>query len=167
MVKTSRTITNLTVHYPMTTMETTSKKPRSDKADILPSNEEQRQLQQLEILMKNNLLNLQAKELIQQIDASNKLSGKKVVEFLAALETDMKDTAKFTCHKRDITAEWVMQQSGYESLQFHNVSADMSINYRSPSEITVSGSHVSHACVVPFYNIDVLVTMPASIIQSR
>lgn len=145
-------------------MEQPSKKAKATA--VLPTSEEQRQLQQLEILMKNNLLNLQAKELIQQIDASSKLSGKKVAEFLSTLDADSKDTSKSTCHKRQVTAEWVQQQAGYEALQFAS-SEDVEIEYRSPSELLTTGSYATNTCISPFYNIDILVTIPTKLIESR
>lgn len=145
-------------------MENPAKKAKSGA--VLPSSEEQRQLQQLEILMKNNLLNLQAKELIDQVDASSKLSGKKVVEFLSTLDADVKDTSKSTCHKRQVTSDWVQQQSGYESLQFH-CPEECSIEYRSPTELLTSGSYATNTCISPFYNIDILVTIPAKLIETR
>lgn len=141
-----------------------AKKART--AVVLPTSEEQRQLQQLEILMKNNLLNLQAKELIKQIDSSSKLSGKKVVDFLSALDTDAKDTSKSSCHKRQLTVDWAQQQAGNEALQFFS-SEECSIEYRSPLELITAGSYAIDTCVAPFYNIDILVTIPSKILDSK
>lgn len=145
-------------------MENPAKKAKTSA--VLPTSEEQRQLQQLEILMKNNLLNLQSKELIEQVDASSKLSGKKVSEFLTALDADVKDTSKTSCHKRVLTTEWVQQQAGYESLQF-NAYEEVSMEYRSPSELLTTGSYATNTCISPFYNIDILVTIPSKLIDSR
>eukprot|EP01033_Poteriospumella_lacustris_P005404 gene5401-3849_t len=145
-------------------MENPAKKAKT--SSVLPTSEEQRQLQQLEILMKNNLLNLQSKELIDQVDASSKLSGKKVSEFLSTLDADVKDTSKTSCHKRVLTTEWVQQQAGYEALQF-NAYEEVSMEYRSPSELLTTGSFATNTCISPFYNIDILVTIPSKLIDTR
>ena len=134
------------------------------KTVVLPSSEEQKQLQQLEILMKNNLLNIQTKELIDQVDASSKIATKKVASFIESLKGDIMSTAKSTCHQRLVTVDWIVNQAKY-NLGFHD--NEMSIEYQSPKEVVVTGSHSFQTCISPFYNVDILVTMPNSLFTSR
>lgn len=144
------------------------KKSRKHDENMLPSSDEQRQLQQLEILMRNNLINLQTKELLQQVDPSYKYSSKKLQEWLATLLIDLKDVSAKTCHGRVISANWLKKQN-YNGFELVNATGneDFSIDYTSPQVVEVLGSYNYGTGVAPFYNIDIAVQIPVDIIQPR
>ena len=147
-----------------------AKKPRkssSSNATALPTQDEQKQLQQMEILMKSNLLQLQSKELIGHVDATAKFSSKKLVDWLEQLKTDLLCTAKHTCHQREISAEWTQSQGyGIDLSSFVHHDVD-SITYLAPSQVEVIGSFDSGAATAPLYNIDIAIYMPADIFSAR
>lgn len=148
-----------------------SKRVKNTSIEALPSAEEQRQLQQLEILMKNNLLNLQVKELISEVNDSEKMSSKKMTSFVQTLESDLKDRAKYTCHKRMVNVDWCKTQFPVLAHIFpDDATSDKDqvfIEYESPSTVEVTGSHSHQTMIAPFYNIDILLPMPTSIIQPK
>lgn len=145
--------------------EHVAKKAR--KAPALPTQDEQKQLQQMEILMKSNLLQLQSKELLANTDATTKFSSKRLNEWLEELKTDLQSTAKFTCHNREITSEWLQTQSNGINLDFCSNSDPCSITYTSPTRVEVVGSFDSGAGTAPFFNVDVAVFMPAELFAAR
>lgn len=148
-----------------------SKRTKAESSEALPSAEEQRQLQQLEILMKNNLLNLQVKELIAEVNDNDKMNSKKMASFIQTLESDLKDRAKYTCHKRMVNADWCKTQFPDLARIFpDNATTDSDqvfIEYKSPLSMEITGSHSHQTMIAPFFNIDILLPMPVSIIQPK
>lgn len=130
----------------------------------LPTRDEQKQLQQVEILMKTNLFHLQVKELLDQISCKDKLSTKKLDQWMTNLESDLLSQAKYTCNSRVISTSWVDSLS-YEGLNF--VNSNVEITYGTPTQVTPIGSFAYNTGTAPFYTIDIAVTMPAECIQAK
>ena len=145
--------------------EHVSKKQKKGGTD-LPTQYDQKQLQQMEILMKSNLLQLHTKELLQNVDANVKFSSKKLNEWLEQLKTDLQSTAKYTCHNREITNEWLDNQSYGLELNLRE-GETCQIAYIAPKQVEVVGSFDSNTGTAPLYNIDIAVTIPAEILSSR
>jgi hypothetical protein len=139
----------------------------------LPTSDEQRQLHQMEILMKNNLLNLQCKELIEEMEEKSRslYSSKKLSAFLSSLEKDLMSTSKkHSCHDREISFEWVESQRypGLSTpLSLQPSSEPVNFMYRSPVNVAVIGSYKTQSVTAPFYNIDVSVTIPKESVDAR
>jgi hypothetical protein len=131
----------------------------------LPSNDEQKQLQQMEILMRSNMLSLQTKELLAEVSPHSKLSSKKLGEWLDILQVDMQNTAKLTCTNREITAEWLVQQE-YD-LHLSSIDEMPAIIYQPPREIQFVGSFSVGTGTAPLYNVDIMVVMPAELFCQR
>ncbi|RYH13594.1 hypothetical protein EON65_35290, partial [archaeon] len=137
--------------------------------ESLPTDEEQRQLQNMDILMKSNLLQLQTTELLSNIDASSKLNKKKVQEWIQKVKDVLLDSkSKHSLHDREISGHWVEKQ-GYLSLvpSTPYSEKDLTITYQAPQEICDIGSHASDTTIAPFYNIDLALVMPAEFFETK
>jgi hypothetical protein len=147
---------------------------KQKKTHQLPTQDEQRQLQQMEVLLKNNLLNLQAKELVDEMTSINqkKYGSKRLGEWLSQLETDLTNTStKSGCHGREISLSFVRKQN-YEGIGnwigLDEVDEDnFSITFEAPVKVETVGSFLNQSSTSPYFNIDILVTMPASMFDSR
>lgn len=152
--------------------ETSSKRARTvGRGEALPTAIEQRQLHNFEILTKSNLLNLQSEELVNEIDRSTNevIKKKKVDKWLKTLKDHIIDQSKFTCHDRELTISYVKKQS-YKGLSsvFHKLhSEELSITYKSPTSVEVTGSFALESIVTPFTTIDILVKMPQEMFHHR
>lgn len=148
--------------------EPASKKPK--KVFELPTADEQKQLHQMAILMRSNLLSLQCKELITEVSAVKKFSSKRLTEWLATLHSDLVSTAKYTCVGREISGEWVEDTQKHYGLtlsHFDDEDNIPTITYQVPSAVETIGSYCTTSGTAPIYVIDVAVTMPAAMFTNR
>eukprot|EP01031_Cornospumella_fuschlensis_P027540 gene27540-33264_t len=123
----------------------------------------------MDILMKSNLLQLQTTELLNSIDASSKLSKKKVREWVQKVKEVLLDSkSKQSLHDREISGNWVEKQ-GYSCLvpSTPYSDKDLSISYQVPQEVSDIGSNASDTTIAPFYNIDLAVMMPADLFETK
>lgn len=142
--------------------------------NLLPTQDEQKQLKQIDILLKNNLLNLECKELLAETKEKSKqiISSKKLQELVLKLTDDLKNTSKTSCHGREISFDWVQAQNyvGLErplSVPTSFNDTQFSIIYQSPQSVDVIGSFRNQTLTAPDYNIDIAVVIPNGIINSR
>ena len=132
----------------------------------LPTNEEQRDLNNAEIVMKTNLLQLQVHELLQQVNGVRKLKTKRVDDFLEMLLSDVTERVKDTCHDREVSHEWMKKQSFF-GLELVNSEDNLSITYRKPIKAEYLGSYSNESSTIPILNIDIGVLLPNDTFEER
>jgi hypothetical protein len=146
--------------------EPASKKPK--KVFELPTANEQKQLQQMSVLMRSNLLALQCQALIAEVSAVKKFSSKRLVEWIETLHGDLVSTSKHTCVGREVNGEWAERQNyGLQLSHFDDDEPTPSITYQCPSAVETIGSYTTNSGTAPIYVLDVAVTMPASLFSNR
>jgi hypothetical protein len=146
----------------------TKKRPLSDE-NVLPSHVEQRQLSNLDVLMKSNLLTLQTNELLNQVNADKKIGKQRFQEWFKQLkDLLMNRTTKVSLHEREISQQWLSKQSELTALTMPSIDQeDISITYICPDEVVSIGSAVSGSIVAPFYVLDLALPMDPSIYNQK
>lgn len=140
-----------------------TKKARTE----LPTKDEQKNLQQIESLMNSNLFNLQVSEILAQVDCVSSFQKKKVSTWLTALVSDV-SVPQHIDNNPSIDEKWLSNQdlSGFQLSHFIK-STKVQFDFAPPVAVETVGSSVIKTATAPFLNIDVTVTMPPDIFETR
>lgn len=150
------------------------------KKIALPTTDEQKNLQQVEVLMRTNLLNLQVSELLVQVGGEQIFQKKRVHQFIEELLTDIKSaTVNFKrkagsgASTSELSFAWLRKQSfggiyPHERLFEQSMTSTLTkIDFEKPLQVELIGSYVYHTSTAPFLNVDVAVAMPKSMFDAR
>eukprot|EP01039_Chlorochromonas_danica_P009781 gene9782-10816_t len=142
------------------------KRSREDES-FLPSHEEQKQLHNIDVLMKSNLHHLQTTELLAQIDATKKMNKKSFLDWLGELQECLKDReGKTSFHDREVTGAW-MEKLSLPGLSLCNRAEDIAITFQCPSSVEIVGSLATETVVAPLLTVDLALPMSASFFNPR
>lgn len=142
----------------------------------LPTTDEQKNLQQVEILMRTNLLTLQISELLVQVAGEKIFQKKKLHSWIDDLISDI-SSASVKIKKKgntssEISLQWLSKQKikgleidlpsceSYDNLQ-------SKIDFAAPSQVDLIGSYVNQTSTAPLLNIDIAVVMPPEMFEPR
>jgi hypothetical protein len=138
--------------------------PQAKKARMdLPTKDEQKNLLEVESLMRNNLLHLQVAEILNQVNAEKRFQKKSLVEWLDNLVSDL-GAASLGSKKSEISGRWLSTQ-GLPGVTL--VENDVKISFDKPTSVDYIGSFASQTATVPLLNIDVAVMMPSDMFDKR
>ena len=150
-------------------------KKRRPTTNDLPTKEEQRQLQQVDLLMKTNILQLKVDSMLEEVSVGKLLHKRKAqgwidsIVTLLTMKTDDGDN-----HNRlqdvlwsTIDSLW-MSSNGIAGLSLVNASdATMSITFAPPTKVDIIGSFIHDTVTSSHVNIDVALTLPDEMFDSR
>lgn len=150
-------------------------KKRRPVSNDLPTKEEQRQLQQVDLLMKTNILQLKVDSMLEEVSVGRLLHKRKAQSWIDSMVTllTMK-AADGDDHSRlqdvlgsTIDSQW-MSSNGIAGLSLVNGSdATMSIVFAPPAKVDIIGSFVHDTVTSSHVNIDVALTLPDEMFDSR
>lgn len=134
----------------------------------LPTKDEQKQLQQVDLLMKSNLLQLEIEQLLNEVSGTGALSKKKVNEWVTRV-TDLvkssEDIVGNTINEATIKDLGLKDVKGIALVNSGDES--MNLQFEAPASVDLIGSSVHHTALVAMLNIDVAVTMPSGLFDNR
>jgi hypothetical protein len=137
----------------------------------LPTKDEQKQLQQVELLMKSNLLQLQVDQILEEVSGDSIRGKKKVSEWVDTVTSLLRAEASFADLKNSTLNKKTVKKLGLKSLKVLSLvnSADegFEISFLPPAAVDVVGSTEFGASLSAMFNIDVAVTMPAAMFESK
>ena len=142
----------------------------------LPTTDEQKNLQQVEILMRTNLLALQISELLVQVAGEKVFQKKKLHAWAEDLVSDI-SSASFQIKRKgtatsEISLQWLSKQKikGLE-IDFNSCenydNFELKIDFTAPSQVDLIGSYVNQTSTAPLLNIDIAVVMPPEMFETR
>lgn len=140
--------------------------PQSKRPKVaLPTKDEQKQLQQVDLLMKSNLLQLEVEQIISEVAGDRKLHKQKILDWIESVEVALKG-AKI---KQKLNQKSTRKAfNGVRIMELVNSNDEsMEIVYEGPKSVTVVGSSAYHTSTNPMLNVDLLVTMPDGIFDTR
>jgi hypothetical protein len=149
-------------------MENIDNQPSKRARTELPTKDEQKQLQQVELLMKSNLLQLQIDQLLDEVCGSKNLGKKKVTNWVESLlgHLNSKET-----YNGGSLSEGLIKSSGLGNIKPLKIvnTGDESINveFFPPVSVDVVGSYEYQTSTTPKLNVDISVTMPADMFDTR
>jgi hypothetical protein len=124
----------------------------------LPSTDEQKNLHNVDSLMRSNLLELQVKELIEQVRADKTFDKKKNSKWFDVLK-DALENKKMKDMKVNGTPPRIVIGSEDDFVSH--------IDFAKPESLKVLGSRVLETAVSPSLNIDIGVVMPAALFDEK
>jgi hypothetical protein len=137
----------------------------------LPTRDEQKQLQQVELLMKSNLLQMQIDQILDEVSGESIMNKKKVSSWADTVVNLLKEEASFNGIKNVALNKKTVKKLGLKSLDVLSlVNSDdesLQVQFAPPAAVDVVGSTQSHTALSAMFNIDVVVTMPAGIFEAR
>ena len=131
-----------------------SKKPKH--GNLLPSHDEQKQLKQMDILMKNNLLGLQTAELIEQTKTEKKFSSAKFTTWIENFFEDL---------KTDNYSPKLSTSDSTEQLHFYN--DNITIDFAPPTLIEKIGALATNTTILPTSIVEIAVQIPNELFAAR
>jgi U3 small nucleolar RNA-associated protein 22 len=134
----------------------------------LPSQDEQKQLQQVETLMQSNLLGLQVDELLVEVDGDAKLQKKKLQKWILLLKEAL--AADSSMAGTELSGSWLKKQRKKHGLSLrlsNEEDPSLKLQYEKPASLSVDGSSATHTSTSPYLNVDIAVCMPSSAFDSR
>ena len=134
-----------------------SKKPRTTASKLqLPTKDEQKQLQQMDILMKTNILQLKVDSLLNEVSADKILIKTQVQAWIESVQSIINTDTKSI----KLNEKW-MNKEGFKGLELHNKDdSTLEIMSSKPYKMDVIGSSVYKTATNPILNIDIAVTIP-------
>lgn len=137
----------------------------------LPTRDEQKQLQQVELLMKSSLLQLQVDQILEEVDSSAIANKKRVVTWMDEVVNILKDTSKYGKSVGATLNKKIIKKLGLKGVDLLNLvngdDSSIQLNFQPPAAVDVVGSTVHQSAISAMFNIDVAVTMPSSLFDSK
>lgn len=145
--------------------------PSQKRAKVaLPTKDEQKQLQQVDLLMKSNLLQLEIEQLLSEVSGDNLLAKKKVTAWVHTISELLKAPQSFSGLPSNLS-EKSIKDAGLKSMKamvlVNTEDESMKLNFQAPAAVEVIGSYVHHTALTAMLNVDIAVTMPATLFDSR
>jgi hypothetical protein len=134
-------------------------------AFALPTKTEQMQLRETQQLMRTNLLQLQVNEMLEEVRDEKAGIKNKVSEWLSSFRGALSTIGRGL--KDPITLAW-LERSGVHGIHLDGPdAASTSITFAVPAAVDIIGSYKLRSATRPFLNIDLSVTMPTSLFDSK
>jgi hypothetical protein len=162
------------------TPENNTQKKSSKRKLEVPTQDEQKQLQQVDIVLKNSLLNLECRELISEMHekVSDAVPTNDLSVWFQQFKRDISGVSnKHSLHHRCISFEWVKSQHyrGLDNALSNDFTSEESdsalfptIVYHNPTEDPYFiGSYCNHNLTSPYINVDIAITIPDGVIEQR
>ena len=141
---------------------TTNNTSTSKSTKALPTKDEQMHLQQIEILMKSNLIKLQVDEMINEIICDNDFKKNSLNKWVDQLCHHLKNATSYvdkSMVSKPLTKKWL--QKNFNDIILHGYYQDtISIDFKDPKAVDVVGSSKLNTATKPYMNIDVIINMP-------
>eukprot|EP01038_Epipyxis_sp_PR26KG_P014271 gene14271-19147_t len=137
----------------------------------LPSRDEQKSLLHVDSLLRSNLLSLQVKELLDQVEL--KESSKDIIRNVGKdpsmdsvwVQSLLQLLKCPVAVDFEVSNDW-LNNKGYNGLTISSKS-NSAINFKSPENVEIIGSYSSDTVTSPISNIDVAITLPSDIFDQR
>ncbi|XP_064421100.1 nucleolar protein 6 isoform X2 [Latimeria chalumnae] len=129
-----------------------------------PTNEELNQLKETENLFHSSLLRLQIEELLMEVELKEK-KRKRIDSFLHEVN-NLLNSIPETQATEIMDQSWVPKDVKVPFLQVPSVVKGR-FRFLPPASIKVVGSYLLGTCMKPEINVDVMVTMPAAVLQEK
>lgn len=150
-------------------------KKRRSATNDLPTKEEQRQLQQVDLLMKTNILQLKVDSMLEEVSVGKLLHKRKAqgwIDSIVTLLTMKTDDGDIHNRLQDVLGSTIdslwMSSNGIAGLSLVNASdATMSITFAPPAKVDIIGSFIHDTVTSSHVNIDVALTLPDKMFDSR
>jgi len=150
-------------------------KKRRPASNDLPTKEEQRQLQQVDLLMKTNILQLKVESMLEEVSVCRLLHKRKAqdwIDSLVTLLTMRDDDGDDRSRQHDLLGSTIdslwMSRNGIAGLSLVNESdATMRIIFVPPIKVDIVGSFVHDTITSSHVNIDIALTLPDELFDSR
>lgn len=137
----------------------------------LPTRDEQKQLQQVELLMKSNLIQMEIDQILDEVSGEAVLNKKKVNGWMETVVSLLKDSASYKAVTSTPLNKKTLKKLDLKSVSILSlVNSDddaMKVEFCAPAGVEVIGSTQNQAALSAMFNIDVAVTMPASMFEAR
>ena len=137
-----------------------AKRPKYD----LPTKDEQRNLQQVEAVLRSNLIQLQASELLAQVKPGKHFESRKLLDWIDQLK---KDLLSSSLSNVELSQEW-LHDHNLTGLQLSkNASESVNFTFQPPTSLEFIGSFSSSTATAPLLNIDIALALPEAMFTTR
>jgi hypothetical protein len=134
-------------------------------AFALPTKTEQMQLRETQQLMRTNLLQLQVNEMLEEVRDEKAGLKNKVSDWLSTFRDALSTIGRGI--KEPITPAW-LERNGVRGIHLDGPdAANTSITFAVPASVDIIGSYKLRSATKPFLNIDLSVSMPTSVFDSK
>ena len=149
----------------MPLIEDTDSRPQAKRPKIdLPTKDEQKNLQQVESLLRSNLLQLQVSELLNQIRSEKHFDAQSVRAWIKQLEEDLQSDS---LDGTELSAAW-LEENGLSSVGLSkHASESVNFTFQHCTTLEVVGSRSSYTATAPLLNIDIAITLPTEMFDTR
>lgn len=130
----------------------------------LPTKDEQKNLLQVESLMRSNLLSLQINEILLQVNAEKQFKRPELVDWVDNLVSDICNSS-LGSKKTEVSGHWLLKQ-GIEGIDLINDS-DVKIDFSKPTSVDYIGSFSCQTATAPILNIDLAMILPSDLFDKR
>jgi hypothetical protein len=143
-----------------------AKSSKKRKQEILPTLDEQRQLNQVEFIVKHNFISLQVAEMITEIKPAKGYKSKSLNSFIEKVIDTIKDKTKRFKNK-DIDIAWLKKQAIDQIPIVNYGSGDVKIKFEPSESVDVIGSVQLQTMTNPISNVDIAVTIPSTCFDDK
>ena len=144
--------------------------PKKQKI-ALPSKDEQKQLQQVDLLMKSNLLHLQVDQVLDEVSGSSIMNKKKVIAWTESILSCLKSESSYAGVIGTNLNKKSLKKMGLKAIKVLSIvnsdDQSMQVTFAPPAAVTEIGSTQHHTTLSSMFNVDIAVTMPSSILEPR
>jgi len=144
--------------------------PKKQKI-ALPSKDEQKQLQQVDLLMKSNLLHLQVDQILDEVSGSSIMNKKKVIAWTESILSCLKSESSYAGVIGTNLNKKSLKKMGLKAIKVLSIvnsdDQSMQVTFAPPAAVTEIGSTQHHTTLSSMFNVDIAVTMPSSIFEPR
>lgn len=143
--------------------EDTKREAKRPKYD-LPTKDEQRNLQQVEAVLRSNLIQLQVSELLSQVKPGKHFESRSITEWIEELKKDLQSTSLDSV---ELSQAW-LHENGLTGLQLSkHASESVNFTFQHPVAVETIGSLASSTATAPLLNIDLALTLPSEMFTTR
>ena len=137
----------------------------------LPTKDEQKQLQQMDLLMKSSLLQLELEQLLSEVSGQGVFAKSKVVQWVKAVTSFLTSSPAVTTLVGSTLTEKTIKTAGLTAMKIlHMVNTmddSMELVFQAPVAVDLIGSHTYKTATAPMLNIDIAVTMAGSMFDTK
>lgn len=132
----------------------------------LPTLDEQRQLNQVDIIMKQNLISLQVTEMLTEVRPEKGYNSNRMTSLIASLvEILKKNSAKFS--SKVINSKWIKKHD-MTCIRMNNYAeSEISLTFEPPVSVEQIGSYSLQTMTSPYCNLDIAVVIPSNCFEER
>jgi hypothetical protein len=142
---------------------------KSRKSKSLPTKDEQMHLQQIEILMKSNLVKLQVDEMLNEVRCDDDFKKNKLNKWIDEFCNYLKNASNYvekSVKSKPLTKQWL--QKNFNELKLQEYYQDsISIDFKDPKSVDVVGSSKLLTSTKPYVNVDIVINIPNDCFEDK